>query len=974
MHSIYEESYIIVAAHRGYRAKYPENTPIAFQKALELEIDMIEMDLNLTKDKQVVVIHDQTVDRTTNGIGYVRDKTLEEIKQLDAGSWFDGQYKDQRIPTLIEFCELIKPYPWLLLNVEIKERTQETVDLAMKILEEYNLIERCVFTCFDATILHYMSDTYQVRTQGFPDELLDNYNKESNSLEHKLTAVGISMKLLTKELVESYEEKGILPWSYCPDREEEVERSIAYGVKLMTCNDPVPALKILKQRGYRNTLNNYIKKELKCKCGKKHEMSIEHIVIREDAIEELPSILESHHIQNVLVVADNQTYESAGAKLECTLKSCKGLSYSVKCFKDKHLVPNEKSVGEIMVRYSPKCQLIIALGTGTINDLCKYTSFKLGIQYIIVATAPSMDGFASTGAALIINDLKTTFETHAPLGIIGDINVLRNAPLDMIRAGIGDIVGKYTCLCDWKIAHLINEEYHCMQIVGLVEKSIAKCVKGAKSGDLRDPEVIYDIMEALILTGIAMSFVGNSRPASGSEHHLSHFWEMKFLFEGKQPVLHGTKVAIGTVSVLKMYEILRQMPIDFDKIKIERRTFEIDKWKEYVNRVYNKAARGIILLEEKTLKNDLERHSHRLEKIKSKWDEIVQVMNQLPKVNEIETLLNAIGLPINPQEVGVDEESIKDSIILAKEVRERYTILQLLWDLNKIDKMASYMVKYFKEEQELFIKKVYENKRKKLEKVKCFILDMDGTIYLSNRLFEFTKPFLEQVKQSGKEYVFLTNNSSKNAKFYREKLNKMGIVIDEDKIFTSNQVIIDNLKSICKLQALYVVGTEYLIEDFKNAGFKVNEGRPEYVVIGFDTTLTYDKIRKACDYIREGIPVIGVNTDYNCPIEGGFIPDCGSISAMVTASTGEEIRFFGKPAYETLSYILKQTGYKEEEVAFIGDRLYTDINICNGTEAVSILVLTGETKLKDLKDSSIQPDLICESLEEIKEILSIDTI
>ena len=240
---------VIVAGHRGMKAFYPENTLLSFQKALDLKVDMLEIDLNLTRDKQVVVIHDNTLDRTTDGAGFVHDFTLDEIKKLDAGKWFDAEFAGQRIPTLQEFCELIRPYHELLLNVEIKEKTPETVDLAMGILQSYGLIERSVFTCFDAAIVGYMHDRYGVKTQGFPDFLMQNFVAGEQGTYSKMYAVGIAMKYLTPELVQEFEGRGILPWSYCPDTDEQVLQSLECGARLVTVNNPEPALRILASKG-----------------------------------------------------------------------------------------------------------------------------------------------------------------------------------------------------------------------------------------------------------------------------------------------------------------------------------------------------------------------------------------------------------------------------------------------------------------------------------------------------------------------------------------------------------------------------------------------------------------------------------------------------------------------------------------------------------------------------------------------------
>ena len=239
----------LVAGHRGCGAFYPENTLLSVQKAIELELDMIEFDLNLTKDKVVVLMHDNTVDRTTNGTGFIHDMTLDKIKELDAGGKFGIIFQGLRVPTLREFCELVKPYEDLLLNVEIKEKTHETVDLSMGILKEYDLMDRCVFTCFDASIVAYMYDSYGVKTQGFPKEKMQNFIDGEKGTYSKLFAVGIDMKIISPERVQEFEQMGILPWSYCPDTEELVHESIRCGARLMTCNNPLPALKIVKAKG-----------------------------------------------------------------------------------------------------------------------------------------------------------------------------------------------------------------------------------------------------------------------------------------------------------------------------------------------------------------------------------------------------------------------------------------------------------------------------------------------------------------------------------------------------------------------------------------------------------------------------------------------------------------------------------------------------------------------------------------------------
>ncbi|NLJ79858.1 MAG: glycerophosphodiester phosphodiesterase [Firmicutes bacterium] len=242
---------VTVAGHRGYKAKFPENTILSFAEAIKLGVDMLEIDLNMTRDKEIIIIHDTTLDRTTNGSGPVRNYTLAEIKKLDAGSWFEGRFKNLTVPTLLELIQLLQDDAQMLLNVEIKDRTEEMADAAVKLLAKEGLIERCVFTCFDAAILGYISDKYSLKTQGFPGHKMDNFIPGENGTYGKMWAVGIEMSLLTPRLVQEFQERNILAWSYCPDTDAEVMHSLDCGATLMTCNDPRPALRILRKKGLR---------------------------------------------------------------------------------------------------------------------------------------------------------------------------------------------------------------------------------------------------------------------------------------------------------------------------------------------------------------------------------------------------------------------------------------------------------------------------------------------------------------------------------------------------------------------------------------------------------------------------------------------------------------------------------------------------------------------------------------------------
>lgn len=257
-----------------------------------------------------------------------------------------------------------------------------------------------------------------------------------------------------------------------------------------------------------------------------------------------------------------------------------------------------------------------------------------------------------------------------------------------------------------------------------------------------------------------------------------------------------------------------------------------------------------------------------------------------------------------------------------------------------------------------------------LRQTRRFVLDMDGTIYLGNHLFPFTRDFLSAVTESGRRYIFFTNNSSRRQSDYLDKLAALGLPQPPQNMLHANHVLLEWLLREHPECSVFLVGTPSLEQEFRDAGIRLVQDSPDIVVLGFDTTLTYEKLWKACDFVRAGCLYLGVNMDYNCPIEGGrFMPDCGSIAEAIRRSTGRMPEFFGKPSRHTLSYIEQKTGCPASGLTFIGDRLYTDIAVADHTPAHSILVFSGETSPEDLASSPIRPDVAVASLEEITALL-----
>jgi len=251
----------------------------------------------------------------------------------------------------------------------------------------------------------------------------------------------------------------------------------------------------------------------------------------------------------------------------------------------------------------------------------------------------------------------------------------------------------------------------------------------------------------------------------------------------------------------------------------------------------------------------------------------------------------------------------------------------------------------------------------KLSMVRGFLLDMDGTFYLSDRLLEGALRFIDLLRAQKKEFLFLTNNSSKHRRQYAEKISRLGLPLAEESVLTSGEATTLYLKAQHPGANIFLVGTPALEEEFRQHGFQLVQQEPQFLVLGFDTTLTYQKLWALCDFVRAGVPYIATHPDFNCPTETGWMPDVGAMIAFVKAATGREPDLVvGKPNRLIVDAAAIKMNLQVNQLAMIGDRLYTDIALGQSSEITTVLVLSGETKIDDLKDSPFQPDYTFQNL------------
>lgn len=421
-----------------------------------------------------------------------------------------------------------------------------------------------------------------------------------------------------------------------------------------------------------------------CSCGKVHSHTIKKIFAGEGAINNLSTILSTYN--KAFILSDPDTYAAAGNAV-CTILDNINFPYSNYII-NKKPEPDEKSVGSVMMHYDKSCDIIIAVGSGVINDLGKILSNVSNNDYIIVATAPSMDGFASATSSMTRDGLKISLPSRNADYIIGDTNILCNAPLHMLLSGLGDMIAKYISICEWRISNLITGEYYCEKIAELVRYSLKKCISNSTGLVKRDKKAVLAVFEGLVICGAAMTYAGLSRPASGCEHYLSHIWDMRNVEFKTNADLHGIQCALGTLIISRMYQQLKEITPDKDKAIAYVNNFNVDNWYSELETFLGRSSKSMIELDKKEQKYDIKAHSKRLDIIINNWDKIINIINEeVPSYDELKELYTELGLPLSMDSIGLTEDILPMTFKSSKDIRDKYVLSRLAWDLGIIDEI-----------------------------------------------------------------------------------------------------------------------------------------------------------------------------------------------------------------------------------------------------------------------------------------------
>ena len=426
-----------------------------------------------------------------------------------------------------------------------------------------------------------------------------------------------------------------------------------------------------------------------CTCGKTHDVAIDEVLIGSGVVQKLPEFVQKYNAKKPFILADVNTYKAAGEKVAAILENS-GISFSKYIFPQGELEPNEEAVGAAFMHFDNTCDLIIGVGSGVINDIGKILSNVSGRKYIIVGTAPSMDGYASATSSMSMDGLKVSLNSRCADVIIGDTDILKQAPEHMLKSGLGDMLAKYISIAEWRIGSLITGEYYCERVAQLIRSALKKCVDNAEGLLKREEAAVHAVFEGLIIGGVAMAYAGVSRPASGIEHYFSHVWDMRGLEFGTQVDLHGIQCAIGTMKAVQLYEEVKKVIPNKEKAFAAVAAFDYENWANQLRSFLGKSGETMIAQEAKEGKYDKSTHPTRFQKIADNWDVILKIIEEeLPSADRLAAIMDTIGISQDPMSIGVDKACLDMAFKATKDIRDKYVLSRLAWDLGILEDLCA---------------------------------------------------------------------------------------------------------------------------------------------------------------------------------------------------------------------------------------------------------------------------------------------
>ncbi len=404
---------------------------------------------------------------------------------------------------------------------------------------------------------------------------------------------------------------------------------------------------------------------------------IDPIYVGNAAVHQLIRYCDEHQLNRFTLVADTHTYQALGQQVEQALKARNSDVLSV-VLSGAEVIADEQYIVQALLKAQLGPTTFISIGSGTLTDITRFVSHRTGRAFIAMPTAPSVDGFTSIGAPIVLSGVKTTINSQAPIALFADLDTLVNAPHRLIAAGFGDMIGKITSLADWRLGSLLWEEPFDQAIFNRSKKAIETCIQDASAIGQDTPEGIHHLMDMLIESGLCMLDFGSSRPASGAEHHASHYWEMKLLREHRPAALHGAKVGFALILIARQYAKIRalsaqEMMSRLEGAALPTRESEI----EAIRNGYGDLADDVIREHAPFLNMTPEQFEAVKRRIAEQWDAIQQAAATVPPPEQITQYLRQAGAVTDGKALGFSDEEVSLGLKYGHYLRNRFTVMKL---------------------------------------------------------------------------------------------------------------------------------------------------------------------------------------------------------------------------------------------------------------------------------------------------------
>lgn len=428
-----------------------------------------------------------------------------------------------------------------------------------------------------------------------------------------------------------------------------------------------------------------------CSCGCAHHPVDKDIYVGENLLDHVPEFIARRGLgTRCVLVADDTTYRVAGERVHRALTAAGYAVVPCVMHREGHLLPDNLACGEVLLSITRETQFLISVGSGSVTDTTRINAERTGLPFVAVGTAPSMDGYTSVVAPLLHRGVKIQRPAVCPEIIVCDLDVLATAPMPMVASGVGDVLGKYIAKVDWQLGSIINDEPCCPACVEMLDQALDMVVNNAQEIAARTKRGMRALIEALLLAGVTITIIGNTRTVASVEHNIAQYWEMMMIRRGLTPPMHGASVGVATLLVWPFYARFAAEPLEQldEKRALSRRLTRAQR-EDWMVRSFGEEGGAQIMREYPEDFLDEGEQLRRVRRVKERAGELRAAIAQMPQVDVLLDVMRTMNAEMTPQEEHVPEDLLAMSMWCGKDYRSRYTLMKTLDECGLLETYLS---------------------------------------------------------------------------------------------------------------------------------------------------------------------------------------------------------------------------------------------------------------------------------------------